>query len=300
MVKTMVTEWYRALQFQKCPRSRFLEFHLNGVGIQRRELAPAQLVSTLIRTYIGCILEGRYDNELAAQDASADFMNKGRARGFRTRNDFAEAQATAKKIHDVLLDFKPLDGYKVISADKEMVWNLTPRIRFVSKPVAVVSQVSGVYYLYYVKVTRKFKDEKKEVLARDFQLLSEMAAIKDAFPGEFAGALVQVISTDKLTYEPPFFIPYDPIATNSWELQVTSQEDRIEAVETLTQQYKDSTLDVAFGQYRHSCEFPYPCQFRDICWGDLSIEAKPENDPRYMKRDPELITEKELVASWGK
>src|SRR6266404_1481246 len=184
---TMVTEWYRALQFQKCPRSRFLEFHLNGVGIQRRELAPAQIVSNLIRSYISCILDGRYDNELASQDASHDFMQKGHSRGFRTRNDFVLAQATAKKIEEVLLNFKPLDGYNVLSADKEIAWNLTPRIRFVSKPVAVVSQTSGVYFLYYVKATRNYKEAKREKWARDFQLLSEMVAVKDNFPGDFAG-----------------------------------------------------------------------------------------------------------------
>jgi hypothetical protein len=300
----MVTDWYRAFRFQVCPYSRFLEFHYKGIGIQKREQPAQQVATRIIREMIAAVMAGEATPEQAGDFAYNDFIQFGRERGFQgANNNFPIAKETAGRIRQIVRNFQFDPAFTVLKAGAEVAFDLYEHSRFASRPVAVVSKATGVFYLYFVKVTNQWKKDRQEKMHYDSQLLSEMEAVREAYPGDFGGAIVQVISTAKAEYEIPFLIPYDCRIVADYMAQVTVQEKRIDLGSCSSFELAQLSFrrpDSLFIQHRHACDFPYPCQFKEICWGDLRTESQPETDPRYMVREPELITEKELVASWKK
>jgi hypothetical protein len=195
---------------------------------------------------------------------------------------------------------KDFYGFAVEASDLNLEFTLAPGVQFVSHPVAVLER-EGQLWLLHVKVTGSWDKERSERLHRDFELLGELAALRkhiepnpEARP--IGGTVVQVLVTGKKSVQhPAIFVPYDEELVTDWLEQVSSEQEqlltKIEIVQKIVPALGDTTgsmlrfaINQVFPQYQHSCDYPYPCEFRPVCWGDLR-NHNPLDDPRYMQRD---------------
>lgn len=101
---------------------------------------------------------------------------------------------------------------------------------------------------------------------------------------------------EKLCISPmPYMRNRDEI--ESWKVQAQSQAldmlDKGVRVERSRHEFS-TALDNEFPQFRHSCNYPTACPFKQICFGSAGPE--PENDPRYVWREPHHQLEVEQHA----
>jgi hypothetical protein len=225
----MVTDWYRAFRFQVCPYSRFLEFHYKGIGIQKREQPAQQVATRIIREMIAAVMAGEATPEQAGDFAYNDFIQFGRERGFQgANNNFPIAKETAGRIRQIVRNFQlrpslqsPQGGERGGKFDLYERDDASPAARSLS---SVVRQARSISTSSRSQITGR-EERVQEQMHYDSQLLSEMEAVREAYPGDFGGAIVQVISTAKAEYEIPFLIPYDCRIVADYMAQVTVQAE---------------------------------------------------------------------------
>lgn len=96
----------------------------------------------------------------------------------------------------------------------------------------------------------------------------------------------------------PYYRNRDEIT--SWQIQAATQAKELKTKLELTEVGREhgvllSALDVEFPQYRHSCNYPTACPYKQICFGSSGPE--PEQDPRYEWREPHHTLELEEHAN---
>lgn len=298
----MVTDWYQSLTFRKCPRA-FKVGYLDGA--QLREMLVAQSTARFVRDGVRHLISGT-NPDVAAAVAQGEYMDQVRERGLSIdhaknnsyyRASVEETATINRLVAGYEMDFQ---GFTVEATDLHLEFTLAPGVQFVSHPVAVLER-EGQLWLLHIKIPGSWDKERSERLHRDFELLSKLAALKQHIASNpearpIAGAVVQVLQTGKKALQhPAIYVAYDEQLVKDWLEQVGSEQEqlqtKIDIVTKLAPAMGDRTgallrfaNNQVFPQYQHSCDFPYPCEFRPVCWGDLRNQ-NPLDDPRYMQRD---------------
>lgn len=300
----MVTDWYQALTYRKCPRA----FEIGYIqGAQLREMPVAQSTARFVRDGIRAILGGQ-DPIVAAAEAQTAYMSQVRERGLAIdhakNNSYYRASVVETATIDRLVGQYQYEwersGYKVCVPNLDTAFEIAPKVKFTSNLAAILEK-DGLLWLLHIKVPGSWDAERVKRLPRDFELLSELASLKkhiapNAEARSIGGAIVQVLTTGKGSMQHPFIVvPYDEELVNDWLQQVSSEQEqlqtRIDIVQKIVPAIGDTTgyllrfgINQCFPQYQHSCDYPYPCEFRAVCWGDLRNQ-NPLDDPRYMPRE---------------
>lgn len=282
----MVTDWYRALAFQKCNRSRLLGWE--GAGVERRALPIGIVNSRAVRKGIHEILAGQ-GQESAAVVAADYVLDVAQKRtiildesDYQRYGQYNAVLDEAEKVKRLVRSYEPRwnRSFKMLELAPAHLVSLAGAALFVSRPAAMLEDAEGRLWVYHIKVNREWRDSRQQATGRSFQIRSEMAVATqvDDYADRMGGVLVdvQVVGSKKVTAGPIFEVPFDDNDVSAWLTQTAVQEQKIKAT--------DPKLRILFPQYTHSCEMPFKCEFHDICWAP-GRDVDPLNDPRYMPRE---------------
>jgi hypothetical protein len=282
----MVTEWYRALSYRICPRSRLLNFHEEGTGFEARNLALNVAISERIRAGIRDVIAGADPLE-AADLQTKTFHAQARERGFTDRNlpeknMYKAFQQGADHIHYHVgrwPHYAPaVTGSPIIDL------KLGEDVLFHSEPLGTIVASENEIDLYHVAVKTRWDATMETRFQRDFRLLSELVAIQAAYPNmEVRRSVVDIIIPENRAAN-RIIVPFDAEWTKNWRQQIWAQESSIQRDLVTISDPNDRPLmlNVFFPQHGHACDFPYPCQFRDTCWANRQL-----TDANFRRRKPE-------------
>ncbi len=201
----LVTDRSRILAFQRCPRQRYLAYHYDGTGIQRKGLSVPLVTGSMVHKGLELLLTGHtlsealtivlndYDSTVQSRGFNLDNLNKGGDMMRQISHTYQEQRALVEgliRVFDVYGKPLLLREYDVISVEGEINVPLAQGLTFMSRPDGVLrNKETGQIFSLSFKTASQFSRETHLAGQVDMQGKSESWAVQQQFPDEFIGGV---------------------------------------------------------------------------------------------------------------
>lgn len=233
----MKTSRTAIVTYQNCPRKRFLQFHLNGTGIESRKQAIPLIWGQGLHVGVASLLLGK-DVDLAVVDALEAYQEQCTDRDFDI--DDLESQSFVYREGQALIegfirawtierlaDF--LGTYEVLEIEKEGLWNeWTENVDLAYRPDALLrKRNTGQLYIFNLKSSYAWTERELKASRYNVQGLSELAAVEHRL-----GEWWEVVKEERLMgLEMPENPLMPPVGRYLWERSIESPPPKVAGIQ---------------------------------------------------------------------
>lgn len=230
----ILTDRSRSIEFQRCPRARFLGYHWGGHGLALAGLSVPLTTGTYVHVGVGAVLAGKSVEEGVERAVAAYDAEVGR-RGFADpHTDAAETVAEQRALTEALVRVFAVRRwpeltreFEVLETEREDEFELTRlQPRYISiqtptgggpnqsaeyecvdgEPVVWMSRADALLrqretddlYVYSLKTASQWSQTRDEEARHDMQGLSEIAGIEERLTREDRPAQLMGVQMDYL------------------------------------------------------------------------------------------------------